>query len=89
MTQQNYTNSDTATIAEKRYSFKKGFYGLSRKEKSALRDEVLKTFGFVNNASFYNRVNGLIEFSAREKEVMDMLLAKYNIRWDYQYEQAD
>lgn len=89
MTQQNYPSEGTAAIAEKRYSFKTGFYKLSRKEKAELRNEVLKTFGFVNNASFYNRVNGLIEFSAREKEVMDILLQKYNIKWDYQYVKAN
>lgn len=84
-----YKTSQTGNsggVTPKRYSFKIDFYKLEKKQKADLKKEILATLGFVNHTSFYNRLNGDIVPSIHEKEVMDVLLAKYSVRWDYEHE---
>lgn len=86
MTQQKYLKDEQTAIANKCYSFRLSYDLMDKKRQQAFRNEVLSTFGFVNRASFYNRMKGEIEFSAREKEMMDIIFAKHNMKWDYEHE---
>lgn len=76
-------------IAKCRYSFRLSYDDQPRKTQQSLRKELFELFEWKTNRSFYTRLNGDTELTAREKEVMDVVFNKYGIKWDYEYESAD
>ena len=80
-----YKKRVTATIAKKRYSFRKGYLQVTLKDRDELREELKRILRITQRSYFYNVMNsGITDISLPRFEAINQAFARRNITdvWD-------
>lgn len=75
----------TEDIAKRSYSFRIDYDNMSRKEQQKFRTEIQTSLGYKTNRSFYQKCNGTTVLSAIERDILENILRKHEVKWDYEH----
>ena len=60
-------------------TFVNGYGQIRKKDITAFKSEVLRELGYTTWTAFYQRKNGRIDLTVREKEIIERVFAKYGV----------